>query len=304
VVDEADLRAGVFMTPERLAALRTQGVPVVVLSVYSDDSTAPRPWDREPKVAGAFHTYLASDFSAPSHPVHGSRPLPAIADLQVRVQHWGVDDDTLVVAYDHDGNLQAGRAWWVLKWAGIAHVRLLDGGFAAWVKAGLPTDRVAPRPNHGKARLSAGHMPVLDADQAARLAVDGVLLDSRVTINYEGAPVPPGQPRRGHIPGARSVPAPSALNPDGAFADPAMLRALYAAVGADGAKPVGVYCGAGVSAAHAVAALESIGVAAAMYPGSWSAWISDPLRPVAIGPEPGAPTQDEPAARARQVTGG
>ena len=75
-------------------------------------------------------------------------------------------------------------------------------------------------------------------------------------------------------------------NADGTFAAAGALRKLYADVGADGHCPIGIYCGAGVSAAHDVAALASIGLSAAMYPGSWSAWISDPDRPVAIGADP------------------
>jgi thiosulfate/3-mercaptopyruvate sulfurtransferase len=280
-----DPRAAVFITPFGLAARKAAGEAVVVLAVYSDDSSAPRPWEAQPKIAGAIHTYLATDYSAPSDPILGSRPLPAIADLQLRVRQWGIDRNTAVVVYDHDGALQAARAWWVLKWAGLAEVLILDGGFAAWVAAGLPVDRAAPSPAPGNATLAPGAMPVLDADQAAALARTSVLIDTRISPNYEGGPTAPGEPRRGHIPAARSLPAASNLDAHGAFLDADRLRTLYGALVADGTRPVGVYCGAGVSAAHAVAALASIGVPSAMYPGSWSAWISDPARPVAIGPD-------------------
>jgi thiosulfate/3-mercaptopyruvate sulfurtransferase len=51
---------------------------------------------------------------------------------------------------------------------------------------------------------------------------------------------------------------------------------VYAAVGGD----VAVYCGSGVTACHDLVALERAGVRAALYPGSWSEWVSDPGRPV------------------------
>ncbi len=298
-----DPRAAVFITPETLAARLARHDPVVVLAVYSEDSSAPRPWERCAKIAGAIRTDLATDFADPSDPIKGSRPLPDLGRLQARVRLWGVNDDTSVVVYDHDGSLQAARAWWVLKWAGLADVRILDGGFPAWAAAGLPTDHSAPTPEPGNATLSGDRLPVMDAAQSALMARDGVLIDTRISPNYEGGIVGPGEPRRGHIPGARSIPAASNLDAHGAFADSAALRALYASVGADGGRPVGIYCGAGVSAAHAVAALSSIGISAAMYPGSWSAWISDPQRPVAIGPDAGLAAPLEPWDRSAQKIG-
>ncbi|MDQ2895636.1 MAG: sulfurtransferase, partial [Actinomycetota bacterium] len=72
-------------------------------------------------------------------------------------------------------------------------------------------------------------------------------------------------------------------DPDGRFLPPAQLRAAFAAAGAADRAPIGVYCGSGVTAAHQVLALELAGLAAALYPGSWSDWVSDPARPVATG---------------------
>jgi thiosulfate/3-mercaptopyruvate sulfurtransferase len=90
----------------------------------------------------------------------------------------------------------------------------------------------------------------------------------------------------GHIPGALSAPTAANVGPDGRFLPPAELRERFARLGVT-ARPVGVYCGSGVTAAHEVLALDLAGVPAALYVGSWSGWTADPARPVATGPEPG-----------------
>jgi thiosulfate/3-mercaptopyruvate sulfurtransferase len=123
-------------------------------------------------------------------------------------------------------------------------------------------------------------MPVLDIDAAARMPTTGLLLDARAGERYRGE-VEPLDPRAGHIPGALSAPTAENLAADGTFLGREALRARFSALGIQAGGDVGVYCGSGVSAAHEIAALELAGFSAALYPGSWSQWSSDPQRPVA-----------------------
>lgn len=284
---EPTRRAGVLVDADELEALIDGAAPLVVLAVRAPDAAPDRPWHATARIPGSLDADLATDLADAGGGLAGSRPLPPLERLQEAARRWGVRATGEVVVYDHDGGLQAARAWWVLRWAGLTRVRLLDGGFAAWQAAGRPVVHEAARPARGDVTLTRGNMPELDADGAQRLAREGVLLDSRIAANYAGGATAPSEPARGHIPGARSVPAASNLDVDGRFLVDDRLRALYAAAGVDGSRPVAVYCGAGVSAAHDVLALASIGIDAPMYVGSWSAWSADPARPVARGDVPG-----------------
>lgn len=144
-----------------------------------------------------------------------------------------------------------------------------------------------------------GGMPVLDADGAAALARTGTLLDARAAARYRGE-TEPVDPRAGHIPGARSAPSAGNVGADGRWLAPAELAARFRAAGvadrsAAGTDPagaaLGAYCGSGITASSLVLALEQAGITepdapAALYPGSWSEWSSDPARPAATGAEP------------------
>ncbi len=228
---------------------------------------------------------LDRDLSAVPSPDRsgGRHPLPPAADAEAALRRLGIDDDRPVVVYDDAGGTVAARAWWLLRFLGHADVRLLDGGYPAWTAAGLPVetgDREPPRPGRFVAR--PGGMPLLDAAGAASVARDGVLLDVRATERYRGE-VEPVDPVAGHVPGAVSAPTTGNLAADGRLLDGALLRDRFAALGAGAAGPVAAYCGSGVNAAHTVLALEVAGTSAALYAGSWSDWVSDLSRPVAVG---------------------
>ncbi|MFD8246396.1 sulfurtransferase [Nocardia sp. NPDC059691] len=229
-------------------------------------------------VPGAVFVDLETELAAPPSPARGRHPLPEPAQLEKCARSWGLCEGDPVVVYDATGGMAAARAWWLLRWAGVADVRILDGGLPAWIDAGGSVATGAePDPEPGDVEVRPGHLPVIDADAAARW--EGVLLDARAGERFRGD-VEPVDPRAGHIPGALSAPTADNLDADGRFRAVAELRDRFADFGSG---PVAVYCGSGVTAAHQVAALAIAGVEAALYPGSWSQWSNDPKRPVATG---------------------
>ncbi len=231
-------------------------------------------------VPGARFLDLEAVLTGPTtDPTRGRHPLPDADQLGAGLGALGVDLSRPVVVYDEPGSFAAGRAWWVLRWAGL-DVRVLDGGLRAWVASGrgLETDEPDAAPGQ-PLLLTTGHLPTLDADEVA--AFDGVLIDVRGPARYRGE-VEPIDPKAGHIPGAVNRPVTGFWDADGLLPPPHALADLLAL---PEGRPVAVYCGSGVSAAQVVLALASLGVDAALYPASWSGWSSDPDRPVATGVE-------------------
>lgn len=273
-LDASETRTRVLIAPEELAALLAAGAPVTLLDVRvpAEDGDG-RAEYRAGHIPGAVFVDLAGELADLPDGVAGKRPLPRADVLQRDARRWGLRAGVPVVVYDDSRGQRAGRAWWVLRWAGIADVRILDGGFSAWVTAGGAVTTEVPLPDPGNVVVTPWQLPTVGAEEAADLARHGALLDARGAAHYAD----------GHIPGAISAPTAGNLAPDGRFLPPEALRARFAALGVDGTRRVAVSCGGGVSAAHQIAALASIGIEAALFPASWSGWSADPARPVATG---------------------
>ena len=241
---------------------------------------------------GAFAVDLDRDLAAPvGDGRRGRHPLPEPGVLQEALRRWGITEDSSIVAYDDADATSAARAWWLLRWAGLRDVRVLDGGIAAWTSAGLPLATDVPAPEPADVVVRPGAMPVLDATGVAELvAGGGVLLDARVEPRYRGE-VEPVDPVAGHIPGARSAPTSGNVDASGRFLSAKRLRERFAGLGVEPGRPVAAYCGSGVTAAQEVLALHLAGVPAALYAGSWSEWVADPSRPIETGPDRAAPTR-------------
>lgn len=281
----SEARARTLISVNDLSGRLAAGSKLVLLHVRDEDTGKAIEGGVIP---GAIDVYLATDFSGPATKAGGKRPLPDIGAFEAKARSWCVSADSLVVVYDDTSGAQASRAWWTFRWAGFDNVRILDGGIFAWKAEGQKlSDKPSAAPGGGSVSMTAGNMPTIEADEAQTLAREGVLFDARGKAAYVGAPAEPGKPAAGHIPGAILAPSAGNIGSDARFKPHEELRASLAALGADGSKRIGVYCGSGNAAAHKVAALYAAGHEAALYVGSWSAWSADPDRPVAIGPEPG-----------------
>lgn len=207
--------------------------------------------------------------------------VPTPAKFARLVGALGVSNATRVVFYDQHGLRSSPRGWWMMRLFGHDQVAVLDGGLPAWKKEGRPVeagDVPVPR--------AVSFMPDFRASMlkgigdVKRIVADGsaLLLDARAKARFDGtAPEPRAGLPSGHMPGAASVPSSEMAGPDGKVKDPATLRAIFAAAGATGGRPVVTTCGSGVTACVIAFGMVRAGLPEpAVYDGSWTEWASRP----------------------------
>jgi thiosulfate/3-mercaptopyruvate sulfurtransferase len=252
----------------------TLGKPGLGLAEYLQDH-----------IPGALYFDLEQDLSAPkAGSGHGGRhPLPAADALVELFSSAGIDRDVTVVAYDDQDMAMAARLWWLLRYMGHPRAAVLNGGYAAWRKAGLPvTSEVEKRTRRTFVPDVQSHMLVTAAEVASR-SERTALLDSRAGERYRGE-LETIDPKAGHIPGALHYFYKENLSADGTLRPAHELKERFAPLAE--ADELIVYCGSGVTACVNLLALNEAGRSdAKLYLGSWSDWTSYPENPVATGEE-------------------
>ncbi|MDO5711253.1 MAG: sulfurtransferase [Micrococcales bacterium] len=215
--------------------------------------------------------------------VGGRHPMPTVDDFELDMAECGVDNDRPIVVYDDSNQLAAARAWWLLRHFGKYDVQVLDGGIRAWRAERHPIESGLRMVEEGDFSIRRSRINVLDADQAALYAKEGLLIDARPADRFRGQNETV-DPVAGHIPGAVNVPARSLVDADGSFHPPQRLREIFEVAGIDGQTPVAAYCGSGVQASHVALAIAAAGldIEVPVYIGSWSDWISDRSRPIQV----------------------
>ncbi|WP_395244206.1 sulfurtransferase [Agromyces sp. MMS24-K17] len=286
-LEAAPTRADLLLDVDGLAALLASDEPPLLLDVrWRLDRPDGRPEYLAGHLPGA--VYVDLDHELAEHdedPRAGRHPLPSVEVLQAAARRWGLREGQSVVVYDDLKNLASSRAWWLLRHAGIADVRFLDGALRAWTAAGRPLETgEPPAPEPGDVTLEYGRLDLVGIDEVAALPETGTVVDARAAARYRGDEEPL-DPRAGHIPGALNAPVTDVVDAEGRFRPDAELRAHFEAIGVRADAPVAAYCGSGITATAEVVALTLAGYEPVLYPGSWSQWSNHFDRPVATGTE-------------------
>lgn len=226
-------------------------------------------------ISGAYYLDLNEDLSSPVKEHGGRHPLPNPTELANKLSQMGVDfQKTFVVTYDDSRLAFASRLWWLLRYLGHERVAVLDGGFAAWEKAGYPSTNKIPSIKQAEFEPQIQSTMKVDINAVKnRKDLPGVtLVDSRDRDRYEGIREPIDK-IAGHIQDAVNYPWKEVTDENGYLLSPAELRHRW--LDLEGEQEILVYCGSGVTACVNLLSLELAQIyTGKLYSGSWSDWIS------------------------------
>jgi thiosulfate/3-mercaptopyruvate sulfurtransferase len=196
-------------------------------------------------IPGSVHANLDADLSGRIRSDSGRHPLPDPETFAKTLGRWGISNQSQVIAYDYTNGAIAARLWWMLRWLGHADVAVLNGGLAAWTRAGGPIEHAELRPPRPIDPV-AGHIPGAgNLPFSELLATDGQFLAADALRDR-----------------LLTVLGSAAARPWAAMCGSG-VTACHLALAAE---------------------IAGIGVPR-VYVGSWSEWIRDPGRPVATGAE-------------------
>ena len=228
---------------------------------------------RESHIPGAVYAHLDRDLSGARQATGegGRHPLPSPADLTRTFSRWGIGRGVQVVAYDDQSGHYAARLWWLLRFMGHEAVAVLDGGWPAWLAAGLPVAAGPGDPSPARLFEGGAHFEQLAARE--QIAAAPRLVDARAPERYCGE-TEPLDPVAGHIPGALNRPYTANWDTTGQWrSQEALLAEFLDLLGDTPAEEAVFYCGSGVSACVNLLAMARAGLPAGrLYVGSWSEW--------------------------------
>lgn len=191
-------------------------------------------------------------------------------------------DNTIVFCGEIVGMTSA-RGFWFLEYLGHNDTHSLDGGYTAWVRAGLPVTRNAevPKTTSFKYTLARERVATYPDVLEAIDNPDKCILDTRSKEEWLGTDKRAA--RGGAIPSAVHQDWVNHLTPEGEMKPADQLRTQFEAIGVTPDKDIIPYCNTGYRSAHAYLALRLLGYARVRnYVGSWQEWGNRAELPVIV----------------------
>jgi len=211
--------------------------------------------------------------------------MPSPEQFANAIGELGVSNDSRVVIYSTDNQTWGARLWWMLRWAGLEQVALLDGGLKAWKAEGRP---ISTEPSiYSKAQFNLSLNPQMIADRDEVIAaIDNEqvsIIDALSEGHYSGKVSMYARP--GHITSAVNMPVSDLFQPSAHYRSLDELDMQFeGGLEAERSKRVITYCGGGIAGSSLAFAMYRLGYTdVAVYMGSLQEWAVNSENPMTTG---------------------
>ena len=215
---------------------------------------------------------LWPDWLAANSPEGNFNP-PGEADATKILQQLGINKNSRVILYHTKGDVSiTARMFVTLEYLGLrGRVHYLNGGLEAWKKAGYPVTNDLPVVKKGNFVASINNV-LVDKDYVLTSLQSplAVVVDARMKRFYDGDPT--GNPRDGHITGAKNIPYPDLLDSSFQFKHINELISYFQPVVPDKKTEIVTYCFIGQTASVVYMAGRFLGYNMKVYDGSMQEW--------------------------------
>lgn len=215
--------------------------------------------------------YLWPEWLAPNSP-EGSYNLPDLSKAAALLEGYGVTDRSHIVLYHIRNEVSpTARMFLTLENLGFrGRVSFLNGGMEAWKKENFPVTSTVPAVKKGKVSLARGDLIVNKEYVLKSLKSEsGLVVDARMKNFFDGDPT--GNPRDGHITGAKNIPYTEMVDATNRFKAPEELQNYFSEV-ATPDKELVTYCFIGQTASVVYMAGRILGYKMKLYDGSLQEW--------------------------------
>jgi thiosulfate/3-mercaptopyruvate sulfurtransferase len=224
---------------------------------------------RQSHILGARHADLFHYF-VPGTDKKGLKQFQE--DLASELGALGLSGLETAVVYESRFGMRAARIAWMLQYAGLSKVFLLEGGFQAWKRASYSVEKSQPIFQDKKFEVRPNSKILASAEETARLK-RGIVLDVRSLGEYEGSEVRDCDTRRGRVPGASWLEWTEFINHGRGFRKDRRISGVLKEKGLHKNQEIVTYCHRGARAAAAYYALRALGYNNVKnYIGSWHEW--------------------------------
>jgi thiosulfate/3-mercaptopyruvate sulfurtransferase len=267
--DRALIEADELLTKDNNPNIRIFDATILFYIGLSPEEVAKMPTAHEQYLAGHipgatfFDHFEFSDANSPYEYM-----LASDAELVDQIGKIGIANDSEVIVYTTGILACATRAWWLLRYAGLENVRVLNGGFNAWKEAGGAVEQVERK--YSPVEFDGKFSPEMFASkEAVQAAIDAnhVLIENALMQDWFD---------REHILGSSCLPLTELTVEWNAFLPEEQLAARMKA--AVQHKRIITYCGGGIAATvNAMAYLMVGNENVAVYDGSLYEWKGEGL---------------------------